>query len=186
MLSRLKDDSASPTSPINVKPPSVKATAFLNSNAIPFGSSRCSSTISIPSGVVSRNSFSRDQECSKLRLYFFRFLILLLDEKKINDLQAENSKLLMENIRLSQQLRRHGISQSSQPSPPFAHASSNPGSIPLRRSDSGISDHSTSRSGSIADLRSSSTGHRLCMDVTTDDDLDMENNLSISPLRLTS
>ncbi len=83
----------------------------------------------------------------------------------INSLQTENMRLLSENIRLSQLLRRHGISSG----PPST-------SIPLRRCDSGLSDHSVSRSGSISDLRGKafdSNGE------------DVDDDFGISPIRPT-
>jgi hypothetical protein len=116
-------------------------------------------------------------------------------QKKVSDLQAENSRLLMENIKLSQQLRRHGLQPSLASSNGGAatHVLSTPGTIPLRRSDSGMSDHSASRSGSISDLRlaASHSGHRLGTEVTTTDDEALDDDddeaiLSISPLRPTT
>ena len=87
----------------------------------------------------------------------------------------------MENIRLAQQLRRHGLQ------PSISSAGLGPGTIPLRRSDSGMSDHSTSRSGSISDLRlAAHSGHRLGAEVTTTDDEQLGDDdaiLSIFPLR---
>ena len=67
----------------------------------------------------------------------------------VASLESENFRLLTENLRLTQLLRRHGIS----PSVPTASA------IPLRRCDSNASDQSNSRSGSISDLRHLSGRH---------------------------
>lgn len=60
-------------------------------------------------------------------------------QKTISTLQGENYRLLAENVRLSQLLRRHNINPAS------------PQPIPLKRCDSNLSDGS--RSGSISDLR---------------------------------